>query len=598
MCGILHVLSDEVKIMTHTDPFTVQNRRKTITDRDLRYPRPQLCRERYLLLDGTWILNHSPIRVPFPPESEASGFSGELRNADGKLVYEKDFLIPDAWSGQRILLHFGAVDQLCDVFLDNCFLGHHEGGYLPFSFDLGFLSSGSHALRVIAEDDLNPVYPYGKQCKKPHGMWYTEVSGIWQSVWIEPVPDYYIKNLKITPDLEGVNIRIFPSAADAKLQPCEITVFAEGRVKKLHCSNTYFRINIARLFNDLPGHPHLWTTDDPYLYRMIIRCGEDQIQSYFALRTVEVRSRTSSSPPGIFLNGKRVFIKGILDQGYFPNGIYVPDSPKEYARDILRMKKLGFNLLRKHVKVEPEQYYYFCDILGMLVMQDIVNSGKYHMMFDTILPTIGFHLWPFLAVPKGRIGDLEADVNKSISDFRKLSFEERFRRRFFEHFLRETLRHLHNHPCIIAYSIFNEGWGQYDSDRLYTLAKKLDPGRAYDSASGWFQGKCSDFDSAHIYYMNERVCPGTKPLLLSEVGGFQYDVQPEFSKGKSSYGYGKCSSSQGLKKKIRHMCKGMIDPVKEDGLAGYIYTQLSDVESERNGLYTYDRSICKLFYTP
>ena len=161
MCGILHVLSDEVKIMTHTDPFTVQNRRKTITDRDLRYPRPQLCRERYLLLDGTWILNHSPIRVPFPPESEASGFSGELRNADGKLVYEKDFLIPDAWSGQRILLHFGAVDQLCDVFLDNCFIGHHEGGYLPFSFDLGFLSSGSHALRVIAEDDLNPVYPYG-----------------------------------------------------------------------------------------------------------------------------------------------------------------------------------------------------------------------------------------------------------------------------------------------------------------------------------------------------------------------------------------------------------------------------------------------------
>ena len=557
---------------------------------ELYYPRPQLRRDHYRLLDGTWLLNGSAIRVPFPPESDASGFTGNIRNSEGKLVYEKEFSLPEEWTGSRILLHFGAVDQLCDVFLDGRHIGHHKGGYLPFTFDLGVPERGNHVLRVIAEDDLNIVFPYGKQSRTPQGMWYTQVSGIWQSVWVEPVPRFYISRLKITPDLEGVDVRVFSEDT----HPCEITIRADGLVKTLHRAENAFRIDIGRIFAASPGHPHLWTPEDPYLYRMDLRKGEDLVHTYFALRTVEVKNRTEASPPGIFLNGKRIFLDGVLDQGYFPEGIYVPESPKEYVRDILRMKKLGFNLLRKHVKIEPEQYYYFCDTLGMLVMQDLVNSGKYSLIFDTVLPTVGFHLWPFLAVPRRRTGGMKINLKKSLEEFRKLPVKEQFRRRFFEYHMRATLQHLYNHPCVIAYTIFNEGWGQYDSNRLYKLAKGLDSSRVYDAASGWFKGEYSDFDSLHVYYRNERVRPALRPLLLSEVGGFQYDAEPSSSGPRSSYGYGKCRSAKELRKKIRDMHKVMIDPIRDQGLAGYIYTQLSDVETERNGLYTYDRKLCKV----
>ena len=601
--------------------------------RDLDYPRPQLRRDEYRLLTGAWTLNGSPICVPYPPESKASGFKGEIRNADGKLVYETAFSLPASWAGKHILLHFGAVDQLCDVYLDGTHVGHHKGGYLPFTFNLGCLAEGEHFLKVSATDDLNIAYPYGKQSKSPQGMWYTEVSGIWQHVWIEPVPASYIAALKITPDLTGANIRIFPGGDrknDGKASLCEITLYAEERgkdqsveeckealhqaerpdtshtekpaeplhtrvqKKTLRAGGNAFRIDIGQLFSGCAGHPHLWTPEDPYLYRMDLRFGEDLVHSYFALRTVEVRNRTKDAPPGIFLNGERIFLKGVLDQGYFPDGLYVPDSPEAYARDILLMKELGVNLLRKHAKIEPEQYYYLCDTLGMLVMQDLVNSGPYSLMFDTVLPTVQFHLFPFLAVPKRRIGGLAADLHEAAEEALKLPAKERYRRRFFEYHMRKTLQHLYNHPCVIAYTIFNEGWGQYDSDRLYLLAKMLDASRVYDTASGWFKGKYSDFDSLHVYYRNERVQPAERPLLLSEVGGFQYNAAPEETGTAGSYGYGKCSSPKELRQRIRHMYDGMMAPVKEQGLAGYIFTQLSDVETERNGLYTYDRRICKI----
>ena len=571
-----------------------------MTIRDLDYPRPQLRRDRYKLLNGIWYLNGSPIRVPFPPESRASGFHGEIRNTKGELVYEKEFAVPGEWAGERILLHFGAVDQLCGVSLDGAHIGRHEGGYLPFTFDLGRLEGGTHLLRVTARDDLSTVYPYGKQSRTPKGMWYTMVSGIWQSVWIEPVPDARIDALKLMPDREGIRVRLFteeknPVEAGGK-EPfsCEVVLHADGMKRTLRLSGKTFRLDIARIFKDIPGHPHLWTPDDPYLYEMDIRFGEDLIHSYFALRTVEVRNRTAREMPGVFLNGKRIFLKGVLDQGYFPEGIYVPDSPEEYLRDIVRMKEFGFNTLRKHAKVEPEQYYYLCDCLGMLVMQDIVNSGRYSLMCDTVLPTVGFHLWPFLAVPKSRIGGLTTNLQHAADEHMKLPGRERFRRRFFEYQLRGTLKYLFNHPCVIAYTIFNEGWGQYDSDRLYLLAKKLDGSRTYDTASGWFKGEYSDFDSLHVYYRNERVRPARRPLLLTEVGGFEYNAEPEAGGPANSYGYGKCTSEEELRKRIRHMLEGMIEPVRDKGLAGYIYTQLSDVETERNGIYTYDRRTCKL----
>lgn len=236
------------------------------------------------------------------------------------------------------------------------------------------------------------------------------------------------------------------------------------------------------------------------------------------------------------------------------------------------MKELGFNLLRKHIKIEPEQFYYYCDKKGMLVMQDMVNSGKYSFIKDTALPTIGF---------------------KKRNDMKK-SAKEKKRKNFFEKYMKDTIMHLHNHPCIIAYTIFNEGWGQFDGDRMYEVAKALDSTRLYDTASGWFAGKKSDFDSEHVYFRNKKLKPKYRPMFLSECGGFTYKVEGHLFKSDKSYGYGNCKDSRELTVRIIDMYKAMVIPAIKNGLCGCIYTQLSDVEEEINGLYTYDREVCKV----
>ncbi len=511
------------------------------------HPRPQMRRDHWRSLDGVWQLDGRPIRVPYPLQAPLSGWTGEVGD---ELHYETSFVLDGEVGGRRLLLHFGAVDQIAEVTLNGHALGRHEGGYLPFTFDITHaVTHGENQLQVKAIDSLSHFYPYGKQTRDPKGMWYTPVSGIWQTVWLEWVPEQYIRSLTITPDLTGVDISVEGVS--------DFSVFLEGREYR-------FQGNSGRIEVD---DPHLWTPDDPHLYHMTVTAGEDRVESYFALRTISIEERDGVER--VCLNGKPIFLHGVLDQGYFPEGIFLPARPDGFEQDVLSMKELGLNLLRKHIKVEPEQFYYACDRLGMLVMQDMVNSGGYSFLRDTALPTLGLK----------RLRDDRRPVDQ--------------RQNFFLRHSEETLRHLHNHPCVVAYTIFNEGWGQFRADEVYDRLKAVDPTRLYDATSGWFTQHRSDFDSEHIYFRTKRMTPGKRPLLVSECGGYTLDTAGR-TDGKKAYGYGKCRDSGELTGRIVEMYREMILPAIKDGLCGCVYTQLSDVEGEINGLYTYDRRQCKV----
>ena len=515
------------------------------------YPRPQMKRERFLSLNGLWQLNGQEICIPFPPESCLSGFCGEITE---EMVYSRSFELPEGFlpENHRLHIYFGAVDQTAKVYLNDHLVVSHEGGYLPFSADITeALCPGENELRVEAADTLSRDYPYGKQKKKRGGMWYTPVSGIWQSVWLECVPEKPIESIRILPDLQGITLTVV-----SKCAWCDAEI--DGKTVRIAC-NEAVRIEIDQ--------PRLWNTNDPHLYNLKLTTDMDCVYSYFALRTVEIEGNR------ILLNGKPIFLNGVLDQGYFPDGIYLPESPAEYEKDIRRMKALGFNLLRKHCKVEPEAFYDACDRLGMLVMQDMVNSGLYSFVFDTALPTVGFKRRNDRRFPK-RGGQ---------------------RRAFFTRHALDTQAHLYNHPCVIAYTIFNEGWGQFDADIHYELLKNADSSRIYDATSGWFAQKKSDVDSEHIYFRTKTLKPGSRPMLLSECGGFGYPVKGHMFNENAKYGYGSAAKDAAdFTAKIENMWEKMILPAIPQGLCGAIITQLSDVEDEINGMYTYDREICKV----
>ena len=525
------------------------------------YPRPQLRRESFLSLCGEgWTLDGQPIETPFPPQSPASGFAGMVGD---QLHYECRFTLPEGFhgEGQRVILHLGAVDQLAGVSVNGVRVAYHEGGYLPFWADVaGVLCPGENLLEVDAVDRLDRDLPYGKQSRKPGGMWYTPVSGIWQSVWLEAVPEEYIRSVRITPDLTGFDLLV-----DSDAPRCSVSVTFSGEEvarADFDLTGRPCRIDL------LPEHIRLWTPDTPALYDLTICAGEDEVQSYCALRTVEIRP-DSGGVQRVCLNGKPVFLNGVLDQGYYPEGIFLPESPEEFERDVLRMKELGFNMLRKHVKIEPECFYHACDRLGMLVMQDMVSGGPYSWLMDTALPTVGFKYTPHLPLNRRFKG-------------------------YFEQQARETVAHLYNHPCIIAYTIFNEGWGQFEPERLYHLLRGLDSTRFYDVCSGWFEPKETDVDSRHVYFRNKRLHPRKRPMFLSECGGYARPIAGHLWKAEASYGYGKTDTEEQLTAAIALMYGEMVNPAIPGGLCGVVYTQLSDVEEEINGLYTYDRQVCKV----
>ena len=540
------------------------------------YPRPQMKRNLYKILDSNWTVNGMDIKVPFPPQSILSACNMKWDEVSDELVYECQFMLPQDFAKDRILLHFGAVDQIAKVYVNDEYVGEHEGGYLPFSFDITkYVKKENNRLRVVVIDTLSKNYPYGKQCRNRGGMWYTPVSGIWQNVWLENVPETYIENLKITADMQGVEIEIgVVSEISYKAAVC---ILLENGDTLTRCfEGNKVRMDLSDAVSDSGNKikPILWDTDNPYLYQVNVTMGEDEVEAYFALRTIEIREIDGVNR--VCLNGKPIFLNGVLDQGYYQDGIYLPEDFEEYERDILRMKELGFNTLRKHIKIEPEIFYYYCDKLGMLVMQDMVNSGPYSFVKDTVLPTIGFK----------KLND------KKRGD--KSNAEDKFRKEFFEKHMKDTIKHLYNHPCVVAYTIFNEGWGQFDSDRLYEIAKALDSTRLYDSTSGWFAGMKSDFDSEHVYFRNKKLEPKVRPMYLSECGGFVYKINEHCFNPNKTYGYGTCKSSEELTDRIVNMYEKMVIPAISKGLCGVVYTQLSDVEDEVNGLYTFDRKVCKV----
>ena len=532
------------------------------------YPRPLMKRESYLNLNGQWdfasvagaamlpVDYDRTILVPFCPESRLSGIGAHFPEGQ-PLYYRRKFTLPEGFNRGRVLLHIGAADQVADVFVNGKEVGHHEGGYEAFSFDItDFLKEGENALEVICQDDLNnQSYPYGKQVlpEKRGGMWYTPVSGIWQTVWLESVPETYIKSLKIENRGYGVTISLEP-ALEGMVSVAGLGEFAlkDGKVTLQ------------------PENPRLWSPEDPHLYNFTVTAGEDRVESYFAIRSLEIKK--VGEYPRLCLNGKPYFFHGLLDQGYWPDGIFTPASEANYVSDILAMKKLGFNTLRKHIKVEPEEFYYQCDKLGMIVWQDMVNNSDYNFIRDTGLPTVGFQTLP--------------DTN--------LHKDQLHRSRFLMGMIK-TVMQLRNHPSICYWTIFNEAWGQFDSDYVFEEFKKLDDTRFVDATSGWFRRKKSDVDSRHVYFRKVKLKgDGVRPLVLSEFGGKTYKAEGHVFNPDKSYGYGGCGSLDALKDAVVKLYMDEVLPSVRAGLCAAIYTQVSDVEDEINGLLTYDRKVEKL----
>ena len=532
------------------------------------YPRPQMKRDSWISLCGEWELSLrinareeavGPIRVPFPPESRLSGIGRPLEKNE-QYVYRKTVSLPDHFNRGRVLLHFGAVDQIAAVFVNGIHVGDHTGGYLPFSLDItDAVQAGENTLRVDVTDKLDCELSYGKQRKKRGGMWYTPISGIWQPVWLESVPEEYISNLKLTPSTDSITIEISGGKAD-KL----VTIQTPGGPIEHRFTGSKTTISVP--------DPVCWTPDNPHLYPFTVTDGIDTVESYFALRTVTVQSVNEQAY--ICLNGKPMFFHGLLDQGYFSDGIYLPASPDGYRFDIQTMKSLGFNMLRKHIKVEPDLFYYYCDRYGMVVFQDMVNSGKYSFFFDTALPTVG----------------LKRGISHRASNRRREAFERD---------LHEMTDLLHNHPCVCYYTIFNEGWGQYDADRIFRDMKQADPTRIWDATSGWFACRDSDVTSEHIYFRKLSLKADPKrPCVLSEFGGYSLKLPEHSYNLDQTYGYRKYSERDTFILALEKLYREEVIPAIQSGLCATVLTQVSDVEDETNGLVTYDRQVVKVDKEP
>ncbi len=565
------------------------------------YPRPQLRRKSFMCLNGMWKFysenNDCEILVPFCPESLLSGVTGELEYGE-TLRYERMFTLTEKRVNKRVILHFGAVSREACVVVNGIEVCRNNNAYLPFSVDITeAVKVGENTLLVEAENDLSTKFPYGKQKKDRGGMWYTPCSGIWQTVWIETVPRTYIKSLKIDVDDKAADIVV--NLEGTEVSPGDVMT-AEDYAKKAeeHAnaagfdgssdkdleldgqkaddSRSVYAVCEGREYKAVngkiriePEEKHLWSPEDPYLYNVTIHAGEDEVETYFALRKLEIKEFKGIKR--LCLNGRPYFFNALLDQGYFSDGLYTPAVPELYEQDILRMKALGFNTLRKHIKVEPEQFYYDCDRLGMVVFQDMVNNGVYNYVLDTVFPNFG--LRGFDRIENGR-----PSVRKN-----------------FKNAMIATVKHLYNHQCICYWTVFNEGWGQFDADGAFRVLKKYDTSRFTDATSGWFKRKESDVESLHIYF--KKLFLGNdkeRPQVISEFGGYVYkNAEHSFNK-LNTYGYKIYNTQNDFVTGLRKLYEDEVLPLVEQGLCATVYTQVSDVEDETNGILTYDRKISKV----
>lgn len=577
------------------------------------YPRPLLMREDYQILNGWWdyaftIDYKQPqqyegrILVPFSPETALSGVGRQLK-PDEYLWYRRNFDLPgwDREKGQnRILLHFGAVDQSCEVRINGHKVKRHTGGYLPFEVDISRYAQESANELIVAVKDLSDTsyHSKGKQKLNAGGMFYTAQSGIWQTVWLEKVPETYIKEIKTVPDIEKKIIRIKASSSYStdkknvdKLSrnlPIEIKIRKPGLypdpvVKPSQISTEDMLETAVQAVSDkwieIPIESiSLWNCETPYLYYFEVKLGDDRAISYFAMRKFSLETKVHEEFPRICLNGEVQFQNGVLDQGYWPESLYTPPSDAAMIFDIQEMKKTGFNMVRKHLKIEPQRWYYHCDRLGIVVWQDMVNGGSYYKHWFV---TYGATLLSWLRIPM-------RDVYP-----RLLSREAKAGRLEFIREMKETIRLLGNHPSIAAWVIFNEGWGQFQTEDMTRIVRRLDPNRLIDQASGWFDQGGGDFSSLHNYFFKLFIRPEReRASVLSEFGGYSYREPGHCAKEKL-YGYGICKNKKDLEKRFLERWQGVRNLIPQ-GLSASIYTQWTDVEEEVNGVFTYDREVRKI----
>lgn len=578
------------------------------------YPRPQLKRDNYTILNGYWnyAVTRSPsfpasydgkILVPFSPESLLSGVGRQLQ-PDEYLWYERNiFLSADGYAslsvsthrnqgihkshdsdmGKRLLLHFGAVDQSAQVYLNGQRVCRHTGGYLPFEADITpFLKEGENSLVVRVQDASDTSYhTRGKQTLKRGGMFYTAQSGIWQTVWMEWVPANYIRKLYLTPDFD--NSRLHIRMLTLGSAPVKIQVFAGERqilqetVPELDTQQNNFGLSVRIPIREM----HPWTPDIPYLYTLKVQFGNDRIESYFAMRTFTVEPDRQGMMR-FCLNHKPLFLHGVLDQGYWPDGLYTAPSDKALIYDIRSMQKLGFNMMRKHIKIESARWYYHCDRLGMIVWQDMVSGGSsYSLPIVCYLPTLFPHI-------SGHLKDNRYKL------FGRLS--KKGRKEWTKECL-DTIDYLYNVPSIATWVPFNEGWGQFDANRITRLIKAKDSTRPVDQASGWFDQGGGDFKSVHNYFRKLGIVKDPRAFVLSEYGGYACRI-PGHSSVERIYGYRQFSTKKEFSIAYQKLIHHSLKPLIKKGLCGAVYTQVSDVEEELNGLLTYDRKICKLTVPP
>lgn len=548
------------------------------------YPRPAMVRKSYKNLNGIWeyAIDQSEnfpekyegtILVPFSPEAVLSGVNRQVMPED-VLHYRRIINLDENFLHGRCLLHFGAVDQICNVWMNEKLVGGHTGGYLPFTIDVTEqIKQGDNLLQVEVKDFSDTSYhSRGKQKLERGGMWYTAQSGIWQTVWMECVPENYIRDLKIVPQYDDGIVELKVLTNEKKRTECTGVISFQGKTLKTirFYANQKTKIELERYEE--------WTPETPNLYDLEITMEKDKVSTYFAMRKYSV-DRDKNGILRFFLNNRPYFHNGLLDQGYYPDGLYTAPSDEALQYDIKKMKELGFNMLRKHIKVEPARWYYHCDRIGMLVWQDMVCGGEnYNMKFICTMPNM--FMWT------GRI----IKDNK----YKKFARENELGRKEYYRELKEMIRHLYNYPSIAAWVPFNEGWGQFDAARATTLIRKLDPNRLVDEASGWFDQHGGDMYSIHNYWRKLKVKPREdRVVALTECGGYSYRMENR-SYCDEVYGYRKYYSKQELTEGVAGLWEQELIPNIKNGLSATVYTQVSDVEEEVNGLVTYDRGEVKV----
>lgn len=539
------------------------------------YPRPQMRRNSYLNLNGRWEYaitdsDESPrhwdgtILVPFSPESALSGVGRSLQPGQ-TLWYRREVILPQGFipADGRLLLHFGAVDQEAAVYWNGRLLGRHMGGYNAFTLDATDALGPRNSLVVRVHDDTDASFhSRGKQKTRRGGIWYTPQSGIWQTVWMEAVPRHYIESLRIVPLFDQSAVEVMVRCS----QPLQCEATVDGRTVPFTSGEP------ARI--PMPDF-RAWSPEDPYLYDLSVTLGEDRVESYFGMRKIEVRADRGGAKR-LFLNGEPYFQSGLLDQGYWPDGLYTAPSDEALIYDIQTAKAMGFNLLRKHIKVEPMRWYYHCDRLGMMVWQDMPSGGgKYRFSTITLPLVTGIH----------RRDNHYRAFARASSQGRGEYMDE----------LEEMVGQLFNAPSVVLWVPFNEGWGQFDSTLVMERLRALDPTRPVDPASGWHDQGAGELRSLHVYFKPFRFRRDRRgrALALSEFGGYNLRVDGHCFNQKD-YGYRRLPDAAALWRDFSRLYEREVLPAVPRGLCASVYTQLSDVEDELNGLMTYDRRVVKL----